>query len=393
MNICIVVLGLGKSKGGGVIGGVNNVLNLAKGLVSNGHKIDIMTTYPLYPDGNYTVDLPGARIHYLTPHPFKGTRYSVAFTVKAVKKITELHQKEHLDLVCGYSSYPALALIPIIAGKINRLPKVHYLTSPIQRKTSLLFSFLKIYLSRIDMIIPLTHNVRRSLENIVTGEKIHKPIPPSVDLSIFSPEVSGEKVRKALSLGENPTLFFLGNLTKTKGIEVLLAALEIVKRSVPNIKLLMGLDMPIEGYQSKPLKSREEIESVNLEGHIIPLGILSNVAEVMTACDIFIAPFTSIEGIADYPISILEAMASGKPVIASRIGGIPELLTHRETGLLVKPGDVAELADSILYLLKQKEEAQKMASWGAKCVQQKFKPSIAVSELEDALQNVLERRN
>ena len=389
MKLCIVCLGVGKVKGGGILnGGVNSILNLSKELSSRGHQLHIVTTYPLYFDSAcQQFDSPSISIHYLTFSPIIGKHYAAIFFIKALKKITELHRRECFDLILGQSAYSLLASVPAIVGKMNRLPKVHILTSPLEQKDILSKLWFKVLFSQLDLIIAISNNVAKSLKNIVPDRKI-RVAPPCIDLSIYNPKVSGEDVRKKHSLNNTPAIFFLGNLRRARDIRVVVDALEIVKEAIPSIKLLMGLIMPIAEYQSGSFELKDKIKSANLDHNIIPLGILSNVAQYMAASDVFIAPLSSIKGVVDYPLTILQAMACGTPVVATNVGGIPQIIKHGVTGLLIEPEDAVGLANAIICLLKDKGRAVKMGERGAKYVLAEFNPDVIAGKLEDILQEV-----
>lgn len=98
------------------------------------------------------------------------------------------------------------------------------------------------------------------------------------------------------------------------------------------------------------------------------LGERTDVPELLTSADVFVLPSLS-EGM---PMSILEAMAAGLPVVASRVGGVPELVIESETGLLVEPGDEKALASALQRLLEDRELRERMGAAGRERVQREF---------------------
>jgi glycosyltransferase involved in cell wall biosynthesis len=229
----------------------------------------------------------------------------------------------------------------------------------------------RLFLSKLDYVVALTNNVKRSLQGIIRENRI-KVIPPLIDLSRFTPKgrLSNEDVREKLG---QYNLLYLGNLSKAKGLHILLEALRIVKRDFPSVKLLLGLDVAPSEFQKKLGKV---IKALGLSENVIPLGIIRDLPNVMANCDIFVVPFTSTYGPADCPLSILEAMACGLPVVATKIGGIPEIVRHKETGLLVEAGNSLELAKAITYLLNHQDLAKAMGMKGASYVQSLTKEVI-----------------
>jgi glycosyltransferase involved in cell wall biosynthesis len=87
-------------------------------------------------------------------------------------------------------------------------------------------------------------------------------------------------------------------------------------------------------------------------------GVREDIPDLLQAMDIFVLPSLS-EG---FPLAAMEAMASGLPVVCSRVGGLPELIAHGESGLLVPPGDSAALAEGVLQLLGDRGLMERLAA-------------------------------
>ena len=392
MKICMICLCLGDVDKKPLIGGQeNSVIRLSKALYDRGHEIIIITTLSLYSSSVQAkiIDLECGKIFPLSISGSYGSlSYGSEFMLKALYKMKKLHNKEKFDIIHGHSGYPILGSITGIGGKIFGIPSVHSLYCPVQTPFyKILLS--QFYFSQIDVIISLSKNTKTSLRKIgIPDEKI-KIVPPAIDLSTFNQFTSGKRVREDLNLKSNPLLLYVGDLTKTRGLHVLIEALSMIIEEFPNVKLLLAVNIPIKKYETKKFEIKEKISSLGLDDNVIPLGIVNNMPEIMAASNVFIAPYTDIEGIADYPVSMLEAMAVGKPVIASKVGGIPEILTHQKNGLLVRHNDPVELANAIVYMLNNKEEARKMRLKGAKLVSEKFKTEVIVDRLEKIYEVVI----
>ena len=121
-----------------------------------------------------------------------------------------------------------------------------------------------------------------------------------------------------------------------------------------------------DGPEESILKKKAEL--LNCSENIIFTGYSEYIWYYYEAFDIFVLPSLS-EGLG---ISILEAMAMGKPVIASRTGGIEEIIKHDWNGYLVPPKDSKELADAILYCLSNPGQTQDYADRGKREIDQKF---------------------
>jgi glycosyltransferase involved in cell wall biosynthesis len=128
-----------------------------------------------------------------------------------------------------------------------------------------------------------------------------------------------------------------------------------------------------------PYRPRVEaqIAELDLEHNVTVAGVRRDIDRVLAASDIFVLSTTEGEGL---PLTILEAMASGLPVVASDVAGIGEAVVHGETGLLVPPKDAAALAGSILELLGDSGKARTLGQKGLARVRESFTVEKMVSE-------------
>jgi glycosyltransferase involved in cell wall biosynthesis len=180
----------------------------------------------------------------------------------------------------------------------------------------------------------------------------------------------------------NIILMTVGRLHKQKGHYYLIHAISKVKKEVLKIRLLIiG-----EGEEEKNLKNL--VKSLDLTDQIIFTGLKYDVENILPIAELFILP-SLWEGM---PNAVLEAMATGKPVVATEVGGIPELVIHGETGLLVPPKDSDALASAIIDLLQDKLKAKKMGEVGRIRVEEHFNISKTVEKTESLYQELLKEK-
>jgi glycosyltransferase involved in cell wall biosynthesis len=185
-------------------------------------------------------------------------------------------------------------------------------------------------------------------------EKVHV-IPNGVDVACFHPRQSGEAVRSELGLGPTtPVIGIVAALRPEKNHALFLQAAKIVRDRIPAAKFLIVGDGP----QRAALL--ELAGQLALSDAVHFLGNRSDVPEVLAAMDIF-ALTSQIEA---NPVSILEAMASGKPVVAPRVGSIGESVSDGETGYLTAPGDLLQVADRLAELAADPQKARRMGQAG-----------------------------
>src|SRR3989344_1794594 len=208
-------------------------------------------------------------------------------------------------------------------------------------------------LQMVDAFIATTAEIKDGLEKDgFTVAKINR-IPNFVDFSLFMPSSAGLKGKKRaeLGLGSSQLVTFSGRFIQRKGIDFLLQAWKNVVKVSPKSKLLLLGDGPMLQEMRNSASQLEIKDSVYFLGHT------QQILDFLQASDIFVLPSLQ-EGM---PNSLLEAMACGLPVIATRIGGVMDIVKDGENGILIEPADPQGLADGILRLLNDSEFARKIA--------------------------------
>jgi len=193
------------------------------------------------------------------------------------------------------------------------------------------------------VVFGLTNDMANEIRNIGSGNIAI--LPNGVNLSKFD-QIPKEDARNALGLeDEDVIMLFVGRLSKIKGVDYLIEALNQLSKDYIHIKLIIVGD----GEERKHLEHIVHINS--LTEQVTFTGKIPNecVIKYMNAADIFILPSTS-EG---FPITILEAMACGLPIIASRIRGIPEIVIDGYNGFLIEPKDSIRISEKIILLLDE----------------------------------------
>lgn len=178
-----------------------------------------------------------------------------------------------------------------------------------------------------------------------------------VDVTRFSPPVDRSGVRQVLGLPDDtPLLVFVGALERDKGVAELGQAFESMTASLPRVCLVVVGDGPLR-HTLECLGSRLPSGC----RVILPGAVPSEtVADFMRAADLLVHP-SHAEGL---PNVVLEAMASGLPVVATSVGGIPEVVEHEQTGLLVPPGDAQALEAALMRVVARPEWARELGRAG-----------------------------
>jgi glycosyltransferase involved in cell wall biosynthesis len=198
--------------------------------------------------------------------------------------------------------------------------------------------------------IAISEYVRRFLEDLqLTSPDKIEVVPYGIDASRWTlPEPDRVRARLAVGLGaDDIAVGIAARLIPGKGHSFLLEAHRAAVRSFPNLRLLIAGD--------GPLRKRLEREASRAgNGAVKFLGYLSDMRGFMNACDVLAFPTEPALG-EGFGLAALEAMASGRPVVATSTGSLPEVVKENETGVLVRPGEVAELTATLLELARDED--------------------------------------
>lgn len=224
--------------------------------------------------------------------------------------------------------------------------------------------------------------VARSLSSRVGREVLVIPNGVAVR-DIAATRNAREDARRALGLQNSFVILFLGRVTKDKGVLNLLDAFDVVLSSQKTSARLL-----LVGPADDELRREIERHSRAAGGAIIFLGFREDPWRHLAAADLFVLP-SMREGL---PLSLLEAMAAGVPVVSSNVGDIPEVVEHGVTGLLVPPGNSPALAEAILWVLGHRAEAKLLATAAFERVASRYDIARVVDSYRDLYTQVLTAR-
>ncbi len=181
------------------------------------------------------------------------------------------------------------------------------------------------------------------------------------DLKAFETPAEGRPVREALGIQPGrPVVTVLGRLEPWKGQHVLIEAVPGVLKKAPETVFLIVGGVAVNKPDYGPgLKAR--CHELGIEEHVRFTGIRRDIPEILAATDILALPTVTPE---PFGLTVIEAMAAGRPVVATAAGGPLDTVIDGETGLLTAPGDAADLAGKLGWLLARPEEARAMGRRG-----------------------------
>ncbi|MFH0810737.1 MAG: glycosyltransferase [Pseudomonadota bacterium] len=173
----------------------------------------------------------------------------------------------------------------------------------------------------------------------------------------------GEAIRKELRVApDQPLVGFVSRLQPQKGPTYLIEAARLVVDRLPSARFVLT------GDGEHRLQVEETIDRLGLRQSVVLTGWRSDIHDIISALDIFVLP-SVWEGT---PLVVLEAMAAGKPIVATEVGGVPAVLDNEQTALLVRPSDPAALAESIIRLLQDRALMARIGRQAREVFKQKY---------------------
>ncbi|MFQ5850250.1 MAG: glycosyltransferase [Candidatus Binatia bacterium] len=275
-------------------------------------------------------------------------------------------------------------LFGLIMGKMLGIPivsTVHGWTSATRR--------LKVYefcqrrwLKYFDVVIVVSGEGRRRLvEGGVRPERIVK-VNNAIDIYKYADRGSGNGLREELGIGPGTRVIgAVGRLSVEKGLTYFLSAGAQVVEKDPRVKLaLVG-----EGPQRKELEALAW--ALGIHGSVIFLGYRPDLDRIYPVLDVFVLP-SMTEGI---PMALLEAMAFSRPVIASNVGGVPEVVQDGVSGILVEPKNVDQLAQKMWDVLCHPDLGAELGRRARKCVESNFDSREWIKKVEEIYIRLVQR--
>jgi glycosyltransferase involved in cell wall biosynthesis len=279
--------------------------------------------------------------------PFAVVRMRSNVDPTAINFVRRLVRKENIDIINTHSSHDSwIATIGAwFSGRKPVIIRTRHLAIGI--KKSLTYTLLP------DKIVAVSEYVRRLfLEKGIEPDKV-VTIPSGIDIRKFDPAKSGTTLREEIGINSSvPVIVMVAILRVRKGHYYFVHAAKKVIEEFSNAMFLIVGDGPqrtnIERY----------INELDLKDNVLMLGLREDIPRILASADLYVIPSLS-EGMGQ---STMEAMAMGVPVIASDVGGLPELIIDDQTGILVPPKNILSLAKAITGLLSDKEKSKRLAA-------------------------------
>jgi len=233
-----------------------------------------------------------------------------------------------------------------------------------------------LYTRLADLLVTTGETLRATLaEQMGLPEYRTASVPTGVDITVFRPPSPEERVRTRAQFGWADGCPVVGKAAvqrSWKGYHHFIDAAALVNRRHPKVRFLAAGGGNFSRRQ-------EQASSLGLEQVFTFAGHRDDMPRVLGALDIVVQASTGSEGV---PQALMQAMAVGRPVVATDVGSVSELVRHRETGLLVPPGDSSALAEAIVSLIEQPELARRLAENGRRLAESEYSAELMADRME-----------
>ena len=295
----------------------------------------------------------------------------------AAHKISKYCKKNNIDIIQAHSAHAlSIAILTKYLYPFPKLIGVRRVDFPIEKN---LFSRLKYNTRKISKIVAISDFIRKVLIQDGIDENKIVTIRSGTDIYKYDKVLPDNNFRERYGIEENNTI--LGTVAAFAGHKDypnLLNAFKIVKEEIKNTKLVCVGDGPL----FEEMKNIAAEPKVNND--VIFLGFRNDIGQLLKVFDIFILA-SKKEGLGT---SLIDALAVGLPIVATRSGGIPELIDHNKNGILVESKNPQQLAENLIELIKNKEQ-QKLLSISAKESALKFSIEKTVEQNIELYKNLL----
>jgi glycosyltransferase involved in cell wall biosynthesis len=319
------------------------------------------------------------------PSPAYQGRYLARFW-PTVWRLARLLRRERVELVHSNSLY---VLYGAWASWLAGRPHVWHVREIPSLPGPAMFLLTTLVLALSARVILMSDAVGEALGR---RHRRLRVIPDGIDIDRFRPGRDGSAIRSEQGIEPGtPLVGFVARLDPWKGAHIFVrAAAEVVSRRPQTRFLVCGGELPGHAAYARDLKGLAA--TLGLDGGIIFTDwryTLGRIPEVMAGLDLLVHASVQPE---PFGLVLIEAMATAKPVIASRAGGPVEIVADGRTGILVTPGDHRELAEAILSLLDDPGRARRLGQAGRRRVEERFSIDRHLESVQALYASILDAR-
>jgi glycosyltransferase involved in cell wall biosynthesis len=345
------------------------VVNEMEGMARRGHNV-VLATRPHCRISN-GAQTRGIGVFHL---PMRGS-----YDLRSIFQLRQVLRQKRIEVVNTHSGIDSW--IGGIAARLAATPvllRTRHLNIPLKRSPLNFVHHLP------DRIITCGEAIRNELierDGFAPGTLVN--IATGIDFNQFVPKQSRAQVRAALGLTDSAFIILMvGILRGVKGHENALNAMSLLAKESPQVLLLLAGNGPMEEYL------RQKAADFGIADRVRFLGFRDDIPDLMGAADMLLLTSKS-EGV---PQSITQALGIGLPVVATRVGGVTELIEHERTGVLIPPGDPNATAAAIRRGIANPEQARTFAAAGKAHARANFSLAAMLDKTEQLYSELLREK-
>jgi glycosyltransferase involved in cell wall biosynthesis len=343
------------------------LIELAKSSRRKGNKI--ICIFPEIENKDFEKSLKKEKIQF---YVIRQNWVSLSFVFSLLKLIRkENPQIIHFHFYTNKYLVPLLLLLRICSKRTKIVCNIHHSIKNL--------NFIKILFAAllIDQFITVSKKEEKKIQKIGKTRTIYN----GIDITSF--DIKNNNFRKEFGI-KKELITSIASLIPIKGIYYLIKACDQIIKNNKHIRCaIVGSGSTLEKYSGEEYKKL--VKKLGLEENIIFTGVRNDIPSILANSDVFV--LASLEE--TFGFVLTEAMAASKPVVATNVGGIPEVVEDGKTGILVPPKNPAALANAIIKLLKNPGLRKQMGEAGRKRAEEYFTMEKMVKEYEDVYDEII----
>ncbi|MBI3872065.1 MAG: N-acetyl-alpha-D-glucosaminyl L-malate synthase BshA [candidate division Zixibacteria bacterium] len=304
------------------------------------------------------------------------------YTLSLASKMIEVAQQFHLDILHAHYAIPHaiaayLAQQSLGPGGPKTVCTLHGTDITLVGSDRSFFEITRFSIDAVDAVTTVSEYLKNKTISVFGTQRPLEVIRNFVDTSRFYPRPEGECRSRFAEPGER-VVTHLSNFRPVKNVTGVIQMFAHLRRRMPAKLLLIG-----DGPQTA--EAFALAQSLGVAGDVKFLGNREDVDQILCAADVFLLP-SNFEA---FGLAALEAMACGIPVVASRVGGVPELIEDCVNGFLIGPDEYKEGGDRLYQILTDPATATRLRGAGLKSVRERFTAEAVVPLYEDVYRKIM----
>jgi N-acetyl-alpha-D-glucosaminyl L-malate synthase BshA len=359
---------------------------LAKALAARGHDVHVLSTETPFRLTEYQPGLAFHKVHTPSYPLFREPQYLLSLATR----IVQVAREYHLDIVHAHYAVPhataAYLAKQILLDSPGRVPQVvttlHGTDITLVGSDRSYSETVAFSIQHSDGVTAVSESLRADTYRVLNVRRDVAVIPNFLDCAVHVRTPHPWLRRRHCPEGCEKVILHMSNFRPVKRAVAVVEVFARIAARVPSRLLLVG-DGPDLG------EALERARDLGVADRVDALGEQDPVTPLLSIADLFLLPSAQ----ESFGLSALEAMACGVPVVASRVGGLPEVVEHGESGFLHDPEDLPGMADSGVALLTDPALHRRFAERGRWIVTERFCDGLIVPQYEAFYERLLARRN